>query len=165
MFRQMRRPRQQLPQSEVEAALHAATSGVLALLGDEDYPYAVPLSYVYADGKILFHCAKSGHKLDAVRNHNKVSFCVTAQDQVVPEKYTTYFRSVIVFGRIRELEGEEKRNALRMLGRRYHPADTAENLNATVEQHLTVTCVLELAAEHMTGKEAKELMQRRKVES
>ena len=72
-------------------------SGVLAAAGEDDYPYAVPLSYVYCDFKLYFHCAKEGHKLEAIARNPKVSFCVIDQDQVVPEKYTTYFRSVIVF--------------------------------------------------------------------
>ena len=74
---------------------------VLALLGDNDYPYAVPISYVYDDGKVYFHSAKSGHKIDAIQRTAKASFCVIDEDLVVPEEYTTYFRSVIAFGRIR----------------------------------------------------------------
>ena len=98
MFREMRRKRQALPQEGMDAVLQKGTSGVLAVSGDHGYPYAVPLSYVY-DGKALyFHCAKAGHKLDGIRRDAKASFCVIDQDQVVPEEYTTYFRSVIVFG-------------------------------------------------------------------
>ena len=67
MFRAMRRKRQQLSRAEAEAILERGTSGVLAVAGDDGYPYAVPLSYVYQDGKLWFHCANSGHKLDAVR--------------------------------------------------------------------------------------------------
>ena len=59
VFREMRRKKQELSQKEVEGILHKGTSGVLALLGDNDYPYAVPISYVYDDGKIYFHSAKS----------------------------------------------------------------------------------------------------------
>ena len=85
MFRAMRRKRQQLSREEAEAILERGTSGVLAVAGDNGYPYAVPLSYVYQDGKLWFHCAKSGHKLDAVRREEKASFCVIDQDLVVPE--------------------------------------------------------------------------------
>ena len=68
---------------------------MLALSGDGGYPYAVPLSYLYHQGKLYFHCAKSGHKLDALRREPKASFCVVAQDQVAPLEYTTLYRSVI----------------------------------------------------------------------
>ncbi len=76
IFREMRRKKQELPQQEVLDILHRGTSGVLALLGDNDYPYAVPISYVYDNGKIYFHSAKSGHKIDAVQRTAKASFCV-----------------------------------------------------------------------------------------
>lgn len=113
MFREMRRKRQALTLQECTAVLQKGTSGVLALSGDNDYPYAVPISYLYEDGRLYFHCARSGHKLDAIRRNPKASFCVIDQDQVVPREYTTYFRSVIAFGTIRILEkDEEKRAAL-----------------------------------------------------
>lgn len=88
-FRKMRRGRQELSLEETEAILNRQTAGVLALSGDGGYPYAVPISYIYADGKLYFHCAKSGYKLDAIRRDPKASFCVIDQDQIVPEKFTT----------------------------------------------------------------------------
>ena len=95
----MRRKRQLLPQAESVAILEKMTNGILALHGDEGYPYAVPVSYVYADGKIYFHSAMKGHKVDAIVRNEKVSFCVVEQDDIKPAEFTTYFRSVIVFGR------------------------------------------------------------------
>ncbi|MBE6898965.1 MAG: 5-nitroimidazole antibiotic resistance protein, partial [Ruminococcaceae bacterium] len=65
MFRDMRRKQQALPYEESVTILESASSGVLAVLGDEGYPYTVPLSYVYREGKLYFHCASEGHKLDA----------------------------------------------------------------------------------------------------
>ena len=118
-FREMRRKKQALSQQEVEDIFYKGTSGVLALLGDNDYPYAVPISYVYDGEKIYFHSAKSGHKIDAIRRTAKASFCVVDKDLVVPEEYTTYFRSVIAFGRIRIIEDDsEKRAAVEKLADR-----------------------------------------------
>ena len=97
MYPEMRRKKQALSPAACDAILQAGTSGVLALAGADGQPYAVPLSYVYHEGKIYFHCAKAGHKLDLLDQNPKVSFCVIGQDQVVPEQYTTYYRSVIVF--------------------------------------------------------------------
>lgn len=105
MFREMRRKKQILSNKENIEILESGTSGVLALLGDDEYPYAVPISYVYDNSKIYFHGAKEGHKIDAIRKCSKASFCVIARDEICPEKYATYFRSVIVFGKIRILEG------------------------------------------------------------
>ena len=72
MFREMRRKKQQLSMEESRRILDEGTSGVLALSGDEDYPYAVPISYVYDGDRLYFHCAKSGHKLDAVRRSGRI---------------------------------------------------------------------------------------------
>lgn len=101
--------KQELSRQEIADILHKGTSGVLALLGDNDYPYAVPISYVYDDGKIYFHGAKSGHKIDAIQRTEKASFCVIDKDLVVPEEYTTYFRSVIAFGKIRVIEDDREK--------------------------------------------------------
>ena len=123
-FRPMRRNRQQLSDEESIAILEKATSGTLALLGDNGYPYAVPISYVYSKGKLFFHSALSGHKIDAIRNCDKTSFCVVDQDEVIPKKYTTFFRSVIAFGRIHIIEDEaEKLAVARLIGNHYNPND------------------------------------------
>ena len=162
MFREMRRKKQKLSMEECAEILCRGTSGVLALAGDDDYPYAVPISYVYDGEKLYFHCAKSGHKLDAVSRNPKASFCVIDQDQIVPEEYTTYFRSVIVFGTIRILEDEEEKwNAVEKLALKYAPDDTAENRKGAIEREWKPLCVLEMAVEHISGKEAIELMRQR----
>ena len=130
MFREMRRKKQALSNEENLAILMRGTSGVMAVSGDDDYPYAVPLSYVYHDSKIYFHCAASGHKLDAMRRNPKVSFCVIDRDEVIPQEYTTYFRSVIVFGTVRILEKEQdKKPALELLATKYSPAVSYTHLN------------------------------------
>lgn len=122
MFREMRRKRQQMPESEAIAILERGSHGVLAVLGDGGYPYAVPISYVYEDGKIYMHCAKSGHKLDAVRACEKASFCVVDQDEVVQAEFTSHYRSAIAFGRIREITDDaEKRRMVSLLARKYCP--------------------------------------------
>ena len=84
MFREMRRNKQILSNEESINILKNGKSGVLALLGDEDYPYAVPISYVYDNSKIYFHSAKTGHKTDAIKKYSKASFCVIDQDNVIP---------------------------------------------------------------------------------
>ena len=160
MFRELRRKRQALSRADCEAVLNRGTSGVLALAGDDGYPYAVPLSYLYEDGKLLFHCAKAGHKLDAVARCDKASFCVIDQDRVVPEEYTTYFRSVIAFGRIRVIGDDgERRSAVERLALKYHPGDTRENRNRYIDKEWAPLCMLEMTVEHLSGKQATELLQ------
>lgn len=161
MFKKMRRSRQQLPMTECEEILALASSGVLAVSGDDDYPYAVPLSYVYHDGKIFFHCAKEGHKIDAIRRNPKASFCVIYQDDVVPEKYTTYFKSVIVFGRARILDKDEILPAITLLAKKYYPSDSEENRSYYIEKEFDALCMIELDAEHISGKECIELTRKR----
>ena len=162
MFREMRRKGQALPVEEVTALLHGGTSGVLALDGDGGYPYAVPISYVYDGERLYFHCAKAGHKLDAIRRNAKASFCVIGQDQVVPEEYTSHFKSVIVFGEIQVLEDEgEKRAAIEKLAVKYAPEDTAAGRENAIRREWDLLCILEMRIEHMTGKAARELMKKR----
>ena len=161
MFRQMRRKRQQLAEVESIAILQKATSGTLALLGDDDYPYAVPISYVYHEGKLYFHSALEGHKIDAIRKCDKASFCVIEQDNVQPENYTTFFRSVIAFGRIHIIEdAQEKLEIARMLGNRYNP-NQDEALQKELESGLSRMLAIRFDIEHLTGKEAIELMRKR----
>ena len=161
-FREMRRPRQNLAEAECIRTLERSTSGVLAVLGDGGYPYTVPLSYVYFDGALYFHCAKAGHKLDAVRSCDKASFCVIDQDLVVPEKYTTLYRSVIAFGRVSILENEaEICAAIEKLAVKYAPGDSKENRDAAIARELSALCMIKMEIEHMTGKEAIELVRQR----
>lgn len=162
MFREMRRKRQLLSQEETDAILMEGTSGVLALSGDEGYPYAVPISYVYHGGRLYFHCAREGHKLDAIARCPKASFCVIGQDEVDPLKYTTLYRSVIAFGTIRVLEDEtEKHAAVEALGRKYAPMDTPQHREAYIQKDWAPVCVLEMTIDHLTGKEGIELTRRR----
>jgi len=162
-FRKMRRAGQLLEGKECIAILERNTAGVLSLLGDGGYPYGVPLSYVWQDGAVYFHCAKEGHKLDAIQNSPKASFCVIDQDQVVPEKYTTFFRSVIAFGCVQVLEdAQETQKALYALGKRYAPGETEERLAEEIEKSISRTTVVKLTIEHITGKEGIELAKMRK---
>ena len=161
-FREMRRKRQQLSEEESIAVLQKATAGTLALLGDNDYPYAVPISYVYHEGKLFFHSALAGHKVDAIRTCDKASFCVIEQDDVQSERYTTFYRSVIAFGRIRIIEDEqEKLQIARMLGNRYNP-NHDETLQKEIESGLSRMLAIRFDIEHLTGKEAIELLKHQK---
>lgn len=156
MFRPMRRFKQQLSKEECEEILNNCKSGVLAVIGDNGYPYAVPLSYVYFNEKIYFHCAKEGHKVDALANNNKVSFCVVAKDDVVPEKLTTYFKSVIIFGKAKKLEGKALQEAAMQLGLKYNKNE--KSVKDEIQKALARMSCFEIQIEHITGKQAIELV-------
>lgn len=157
----MRRKKQKLTPGECAAILARGSSGVLAVAGDDGYPYAVPLSYVHHDNSLYFHCAKTGHKLDAIAQNSKASFCVIDKDHVVPEEYTTYFRSVIAFGQARVLEDEaEKRAAMELLAARYSP-DHEQGRRQEIDREFALLCMIELKIEHLSGKEAIELVKAR----
>ena len=169
-FRPMRRKRQELPKEECEKILNKATVGVLSVLGDGGYPYGVPMSFVYAEGKLYFHSAVEGHKLDAIAKEDKCSFTIIDQDEIHPDEYTSYFRSVIAFGRIQRLESmEELIHGLRLLGEKYNPGDHAglqHEIGKSVampggSSHTRVA-VLCMEVDHLSGKEAIELVRAHK---
>lgn len=156
-FREMRRKRQILPLHECESILNESTAGVLALDGDNNYPYAVPISYVYKNGKLFFHSALTGHKVDAVKRNPKASFCVIDRDEIHPETYTTYFKSVIAFGQLSIIDDEEgKLEILNMLGIRYNPGDDTGRA-AEIHKSLAHVLCLRMDIEYLSGKESIEL--------
>jgi nitroimidazol reductase NimA-like FMN-containing flavoprotein (pyridoxamine 5'-phosphate oxidase superfamily) len=158
MFREMRRKKQLLTEAETIAILKTCTSGVLAVTGDDGYPYAVPLSYAYKDGKLFYHFAKEGHKMDSIARNNKVSFCVVQTDDVDPKAFTTHFRSAIAFGKARILTDDgEKRYALECLVEKYSPNFVTEGQSA-IERDWDRVCVAEVQIEHLTGKAAIEII-------
>lgn len=161
MFRDMRRIKQLLSGEDTEAVMKRCTSGVLACRGDDDYPYAVPVSYVYHNQKIYFHSAKEGHKIDALKRDPKVSFAVIDEDRIVSNEYTSYFRSVIAFGRARIVEAEERTEAFFALVEKYS-GDQPEEAKHKEVTGCTSACVIAIDVEHITGKEAIEFVRAKK---
>ncbi len=151
-FRKMRRFKQQLSEEECIAILEKEPRGVLAVLGEQEYPYAVPLDHLYRDGKLYFHGARSGHKLDAIRRHSKVSYCVMDEGYRREGEWALNIRSVIVFGRVRAMDIDEPgiEDILRALGNKYNPdpADVEREIRGAIDR----VQMLELTIEHMTGK-------------
>ena len=153
MFREMRRGKQLLSMKDTIIVMDRCTNGILACLGDEDYPYAVPLSYVYFNDKIYFHSAKVGHKIDAIIKNPKVSFTVVDEDTIVSEEYTTYFRSVIAFGKARVVEGDERLEAFEALVEKYS-GDQPEEAKHKEITGCKEAYIIAIDIEHITGKEA-----------
>lgn len=161
MFREMRRIKQLLSDEDIAAVMKRGTNGVMACLGDDDYPFAVPVSYAYENGKVYFHTSKVGHKMDAIAKHPKVSFAVVDEDTIVSEEYTTYFRSVIAFGRARTVEGNEWMEGFKALVEKYS-GDQPEEAKRKEIQGCRRAAIVAIDVEHITGKEAVEYVKAKK---
>jgi uncharacterized protein len=153
MFRKMRLESNITTKEEAEEMLSKATNGVLAVDGDEGYPYAVPVSFAYYDGKIYFHStSESSHKIESIRNNPKVSFCVITQDQILPEAFNTLYKSVIIFGKARVLtDAKEIEQGIMAIVKRYSGEFINEG-RAYMKAETGNFCVVEIEIEHMTGK-------------
>lgn len=159
MFREMRRARQALPREACEEILHRQGTGVLAVHGDEGYPYAVPLNFVYLNGRLYFHCATMGHKLDAIAANERVSFCVIDHDEVLAENLTSLFRSVIAFGRASVVENaEEKRAAVTALSCTLAPELPLQRIEEEITHVGERLCIVRIDIDHMSGKQCIEFL-------
>ncbi|MBR0530276.1 MAG: pyridoxamine 5'-phosphate oxidase family protein [Ruminococcus sp.] len=157
MFREMLRKKQALSEEECIAVLKTQKRGVLAVLGDEDYPYALPINHYYndEDGHIYFHGAKFGHRVDAVKRHDKVSFCVYDEGYRREGEWALNIKSVIVFGRLVPVEDEDKMIDLcRRLSRKF--TDDESYIENEIKRAGFRTLMYELIPEHMSGKLVKE---------
>ncbi len=161
MERKMRRFKQLLPEDGTKEILYSATNGVLSLVDADGEPYGVPISYAYdGDCHIYFHSAVKGHKIDCIKADSRCSFCVVGKDKIIPEEFTSYFRSVIVKGAIHiATSPDEIMKGLLLLCEKYSPGI---NSDAEIAKCLSHVSVLRLDIESMTGKEAIELVRERK---
>lgn len=154
-MREMRRKRQEMSKEKTEAVLAKNTNGVLSVLGEDGYPYGVPVSFAYQDGCLYFHGAKEGKRIDAIRNNPKVSFTVVDEDTVVSAEYTTYFRSAILFGEAEIVtDEEERRKAFLALAEKYSEKESDESKAAVIERSGGKAVIVRIRPEYMTGKEA-----------
>lgn len=161
MFRAMRRKKQQLPEPLAKQMLFDASTAVLAVRGDGGYPYAVPVNFVFDGRSVYFHCAKEGHKLDAIRNDSRVSLCVVDTAEVAPKDFATHYKSAIAFGKAAEVTDEdEKRSAMQLLNQKYSPGLETEG-NVRIQREWNILCVIKIEIEHLSGKDSLSLMKKR----
>lgn len=154
MFKEMRLNAQELSREETIDILNKKTNGTLAINGTGQYPYSVPISYVYDDGKIYFHGAAAGQKYDLMKANPSVSFSVIDFDDVQPDKFTTYYKSVILYGDVKVLESPEdvKKVMTLILGKYCSPH--MEGGMEFLASQMGNFCVYELDIKHMTGKQS-----------
>lgn len=149
----MARQKQQISKKECIEVLKEAPRGVLSVLGDEDYPYGVPMDHWYCeeDGNLYFHSGKTGHKVDAMKKHDKVSFCTWDEGYRREGEWALNIRSVIVFGRIQVIEDQERAmDIVRKLSYKY-TSDT-EYIEKEIKNSGAQTLIFALVPEYMTGK-------------
>ena len=153
MFRKMRRFNQQIPDAECIEILKNTKRGVLSLLGEDGYPYGIPIDHWYCveDGRIYFHGAKEGHKIDAIKACDKASYCVYDEGFRKEGEWALNITSVITFGRIRLVEDEDTaRKICTELVKKF--TDDEDYLEKELQNAFPRVQCLELIPEHMTGK-------------
>jgi len=147
----VRRQDRTIDRDEAIRLLSECEHGILATVAADGQPYAVPLSYVFHDQCIYFHCATEGHKLDNIRVNPAVSFCVVGKTRTLPGEFATEYESAVAFGTASEIKDEEKRAALVKLLEKYSP-----NFMASGQKYITgkldQTRVIRIAVEHISGK-------------
>jgi len=157
MFRDMLRKKQQLPQAECIELLKSEMRGVLSVQGDDGYPYGLPMDHWYCeeDGHLYFHCGRVGHKLDAIRRCDKVSYCIYDQGYREEGDWALYIRSVIIFGRMQIVDDYETIvNITTKLSHKFTQDD--DYIRREIRDHAHRTLLLRLVPEHMCGKLVKE---------
>lgn len=147
----MRKLERKMEDAQAIELLKKGEYGVLSTTGANGYAYAVPLSYAYLDNAIYFHCATEGQKLYNIKINDKISFCVVGETEVIPDKFTTKFESVIVFGRAVIVDNEEKQDGLMALVDKYSK-DFLDKGKAYVNSGMNKTTVFKIIIEHFTGK-------------
>lgn len=154
MFKEMRRKDKQLTMEESIEILKNSEVGILSTICENGYPYGVPLNYAYFNNSVYFHSAKVGQKLDNINLNDKVSFCVTCDIEILPDKFDTNYKSVIVFGRATEINEQEKSEALLELIKKYSNEFIKQGIDY-IEKSKGATKVYKINIEHITGKAQK----------
>lgn len=151
MFREIRRKDRELKNDEVIEILKNNTYGILSTISENEYPYGVPISYIFFNNSIYFHSAIKGHKLDNILSNNKVSFCVVGKTHILPDEFSTKYESVIVFGRAIEVFDDEKNTVLLEILNKYS-AGYIEQGKEYIQKASKATRVIKISIEHITGK-------------
>ena len=153
MFRELTKRNKEISKEACIELLQKETRGVLSVLGDDGYPYGVPMNHWYdvKDGKIYFHCGKGGHRLDALKKHDKVSFCVYDAGYRNKGEWALNVKSVIVFGRIEVIDDMDKIIDITTKLSHKFTQDEAY-IQKEIETYGAGTLLLQLTPEHICGK-------------
>ncbi len=152
MFPKMRRFKNELSEKETYQVLEKGIDGILGTISYTGYPYTVPVNYALVNGKIYFHCATSGHKLDNIKENSNVSFTVVTRNEIIQDEFTTDFQSVILFGKAKLIEPSQE--ILMELIKKYSSLFLKEGKEYVKNSYMS-TQLVEITIEHITGKERK----------
>ena len=152
MFRKLQRKNKEITLKECIRILEEEKRGVLSVIGDNGYPYGMPMNHYYADdGSIYFHCGKNGHRLDALKKCDKVSFCVYTEGTKNENYWALTIKSVIVFGRVEIVDDIDAVSEISAkLSRKF--TDDEDYIKNEIECFAHETFVLKLVPEHICGK-------------
>lgn len=155
MFRKLRKINYEIPKERVEELIKTTEYGVLSTVGEDGYPYAIPVNYAYINGNIYFHCAREGHKLDNISFNNKVSFTLVPYSKVLSEKFDSEYESVVIFGKAEEVFDKEKIDGLLGLVYKYSP-EYVEAGKAYIDRAQDKVRIMKISFDYVTGKTYKE---------
>jgi uncharacterized protein len=151
MQKPLRRKDREIQAEEAKKLLAEGAYGVLATVSGDGQPYAVPLSYVFHEQCLYFHCAREGQKIDNIRANPAVSFCVVGATRVLPDKFSTEYESALAFGRAEEVSGSEKKRVLEKILEKYSP-EFPEKGARYLEAMFDETLVVRMTITALTGK-------------
>jgi len=153
-YRKMRRKDRLMPVEKSNELLEKGEYGILSTVGEDGQPYATPLSYIVIDNDIYFHCAAEGQKLDNITFEPRVCFCVVGKTQPIYDKgFTTYFESVIVYGKAEKINDKDKKNEILMKLAEKYLIEHIDKAKSDIERSIDVTLIYKISIEHITGKE------------
>lgn len=151
MFRELRKKKRELSKEDTIKVLKEGREGVLSTISENGYPYGIAVNYVYHNNCIYFHCANKGHKLDNISQNNKVSFFVNSNITIIPQDFTTHYKSAVVFGRAFITTDDEKRNAIIAIGEKYSHPHMEEGLKY-IDKAINTLTIVKIEIDHLTGK-------------
>lgn len=151
MFKKMRKSHMKMNEKDMMKILKEGEYGIVSTVGKDGYPYGFPMSYILMDGSIYFHCGIVGHKIDNINYSNKVSFTVVGKTELLPEILDTNYESIVLFGRARKVEGEEKIRALEEIVDKYAKGFMLKG-KASIDDEKDITLVIKIEIEDITGK-------------
>lgn len=157
MFRPLRRKKNEISIEAAKDLLRSCRRGVLAVHGDDGYPYAIPINYLYDEenNKIIFHGAKVGHKVDALKKNDKICFTVFGNETIREESWAPYLQSVVVFGKCHLVENmDDTLSMVKELAMKYYPNE--DMVNQGIAASIKGVQMFEIEIEHLSGKEVQE---------
>jgi nitroimidazol reductase NimA-like FMN-containing flavoprotein (pyridoxamine 5'-phosphate oxidase superfamily) len=148
----MRRKDREQSKDFALAVVDKCAYAVMATVNPDGTPYCVPISPAREGDVLYFHCAHEGHKIDNLRQKNKVCVSCVGDQEAIPGKFSLKYQSAVIFGEASEVLGrEEKIRGLALISSRYVP-DNMAAFDNYVEKQLEATAVWKICIDEISGK-------------